>query len=170
MRILKIIFLVTGIILLSSCRETKEKKKKFSYDRKHNSSSNLKEVNDNNNNFIKASETIDLINKGFGPVKDIDLSEEINPSMAYRGSELFKKYCTSCHKIGKKFIGPPPNKILKRRTPEWVMNMIINPEQMIKKDPLAKKLLIEFNGAPMANQNISEEQARSLLEYFRTLN
>ena len=75
----------------------------------------------------------------------------------------------ACHRIGKKFIGPPPNGILARRSPEWVMNMILNPEVMVKEDPLAKDLLQEFNGAPMANQGLTEEQARSVLEYFRTL-
>ena len=49
------------------------------------------------------------------------------------------------------------------------MNMILNPEQMVKEDPLAKELLIEFNGSPMANQGLTEEDARAVLEYFRTL-
>ena len=49
------------------------------------------------------------------------------------------------------------------------MNMILDPEGMVIKDPLAKDLLIEFNGAPMANQSLTEEDARSVLEYFRTI-
>jgi len=49
------------------------------------------------------------------------------------------------------------------------MNMILNPEVMVKEDPLAKELMAEFNGAPMANQGLTEDQARSILEYFRTL-
>ena len=49
------------------------------------------------------------------------------------------------------------------------MNMILNPEEMVQKDPLAKELLIEFNGSPMANQNLTQEEARAVLEYFRTL-
>jgi len=28
---------------------------------------------------------------------------------------------------------------------------------------------LEFNGMPMTNQSLSEEQARQMLEYFRTL-
>jgi hypothetical protein len=71
--------------------------------------------------------------------------------------------------VDKKFIGPAPKGILERRSPEWVMNMILNPEVMVKEDSLAKALLAEFNGAPMANQNLTEEQARAVLEYFRTL-
>ena len=49
------------------------------------------------------------------------------------------------------------------------MNMILDPEGMVQKDPLAKSLLIEFNGSPMANQSLTKEEARAVLEYFRTL-
>ena len=49
------------------------------------------------------------------------------------------------------------------------MNMILNPEEMVINDPIAKDLLIKFNGAPMANQNLDEDQARAILEYFITL-
>ena len=118
----------------------------------------------------KASETVDLTNKGVGPIKSLSLPAEIDQAMATKGADVFKKMCTACHKVGKKFIGPAPNGITKRRTPEWIMNMILDPEGMVKNDPLAKSLLIEFNGAPMANQNLSEEDARAVLEYFRTLN
>ena len=85
------------------------------------------------------------------------------------GKVAYEAKCTACHKPDKQFIGPAPKGILERRTPAWVMNMILNPEVMIQKDPLAKQLLMEFNGAPMANQNLSEEDARAVLEYFRTL-
>ena len=116
------------------------------------------------------SETIDLINKGFGPVTTITLNSEIDQAMVVKGENIFKRMCSACHKVGKKFIGPQPNGILKKRTPEWIMNMILNPEGMVKNDPLAKSLLKEFNGSPMVNQNLSKEEARAILEYFRTLN
>ena len=118
---------------------------------------------------VKASEKIDLPNKGVGPITSVDLSADIDQSMVTKGEDVFKKMCTACHRVDKKFIGPAPNGILERRTPEWVMNMILNPEEMTKSDPLAKELLIEFNGSPMANQNLTEEEARAVLEYFRTL-
>jgi cytochrome c len=57
--------------------------------------------------------------------------------------------------------------VTERRTHEWIMNMILNPEQMIKEDPIAKKLLVESNMAVMANQNLKEDEARAILEYFR---
>lgn len=117
----------------------------------------------------KPSETVDLTNKGIGPIKNVELSPEIDQAMAAKGMEVYKNKCMACHKPDKKFIGPAPKNILKRRTPEWIMNMILNPEEMTQKDPLAHALLKEFNGSPMANQNLTEEEARQVLEYFRTL-
>src|SRR5690554_2990206 len=118
---------------------------------------------------VKASETIDLTNKGIGPIKSVELGATIDDALATKGAELFKSNCTACHKPDRKFIGPAPTGILERRTPEWVMNMILDPEGMVQNDPLAKALLIEHNGSPMANQNMTEEQTRAILEYFRTL-
>ena len=117
----------------------------------------------------KASETVDMESKGIGPITDLTLPESIDQSMADRGQEIFKNMCTACHKTDKKFIGPKIAGVTERRTPEWIMNMILNPEVMVQKDPLAKQLLIEHNGSPMANQNLTEEEARAVLEYFRTL-
>jgi len=117
----------------------------------------------------KPSEMVDLTNKGIGPIKNVELSPEIDQAMAAKGMEVYKTKCMACHKPDKKFIGPAPTGILKRRTPEWIMNMILNPEEMTQKDPLAHELLKEFNGSPMANQGLTEEEARQVLEYFRTL-
>jgi len=111
-------------------------------------------------------------NYGIGPIAkgDVTLGDAIDNAMAEKGKELYSaKGCTACHKAEKKFIGPAPKGVLSRRTPEWIMNMILNPEQMIKEDATAKALLMEFNGAPMANQNLTKEEARQVLEYFRTL-
>lgn len=118
---------------------------------------------------VKPSETVDLTNKGIGPIKNVELAPEIDQAMAAKGMEVYKTKCMACHKPDKKFIGPAPKGILERRTPEWIMNMILNPEEMTQKDPLAHALLLEFNGSPMANQNLTEEEARQVLEYFRTL-
>ena len=118
---------------------------------------------------VPASKKIDLTNKGIGPIKSLTLDAEIDQKMVTHGADVFKKMCTACHRPDKKFIGPAPKNILERRSPEWIMNMILNPDEMTQKDPLARELLIEFNGSPMANQNLSEEDARAVLEYFRTL-
>ncbi|MEO9802973.1 MAG: cytochrome c [Reichenbachiella sp.] len=106
---------------------------------------------------------------GIGPIKAFEMPAEIDQTLVDQGKTIFEAKCTACHKTTKKFIGPSPANILNRRNPAWVMNMILNPDEMTQKDPLAKQLLIEYNGSPMANQNLSEEEARSVLEYFRTL-
>ena len=59
--------------------------------------------------------------------------------------------------------------IYERRSPEWVMNMLLNPAEMLKKDPVAIALLKEYNNIMMLNQNLSNEEARSITEYLRTL-
>ena len=116
-----------------------------------------------------ASERITLDNKGVGKIKNLELPSTIDQDMVDRGQALFKTNCSACHKVDKRFIGPSPKGIMKRRSPEWIMNMILDPQLMVEQDRCAKDLLVEFNGAAMANQNMTEDQARDILEYFRTL-
>jgi mono/diheme cytochrome c family protein len=107
-------------------------------------------------------------NNGVGPIKSLELPAEIDQTMADAGQVVFEAKCTACHKIEKKFIGPSPKGIMERRTAAWVMNMILDPEGMVANDPIAKQLLMKFS-APMANQSLTEDEARSVVEYFRTL-
>ena len=44
-----------------------------------------------------------------------------------------------------------------------------NPDNMLKKDPIAKALLKEYNNAIMLNQNLSDDDTRAVAEYLRTL-
>jgi hypothetical protein len=46
--------------------------------------------------------------------------------------------------------------------------MILNPTKMTQEDPQAKELLAEYL-TQMPNQNVSQEDARALLEYFRKI-
>lgn len=109
-----------------------------------------------------------MSNKGVGPITSLTL-EDIDDALVEKGKEVYKTNCTACHKIGKRSVGPALKGITERRSPEWVMNMIMNPEEMVEKDPIAKALLAEYL-APMANQSLSEEEARAILEFLRTKN
>ncbi|HIA36939.1 MAG TPA: cytochrome c [Flavobacteriales bacterium] len=109
-----------------------------------------------------------MTNIGIGPIKSIVLGE-IDMDLVEKGKKFYNETCTACHKIDVKIIGPPQAGILKRRTPEWVMNLILNPAEMLKKDPTARKLLKEYNNVQMTDQGVTQEEARSILEYFRTI-
>ena len=114
----------------------------------------------------KAVEADPMDDKGIGPITSITLAE-IDEAMAAEGKELFKLKCSACHKITKRFVGPALAGVTERRSPEWIMNMILNPEVMVAENPIAKQLLAEYL-APMANQGLVEKEARLILEYFRT--
>ncbi len=104
--------------------------------------------------------------KGVGPVKSVTIGA-LDQALADKGHAIFKAKCTACHKISKRYIGPALKGVTKKQSPEWIMNMILNPEVMIVKNATAKALLAEYN-APMANQNLTQEEARAIYEYFRT--
>lgn len=105
---------------------------------------------------------------GIGPVKELKLEGEVDQAMAEEGKQIFKNKCTSCHKVDKEHIGPALQGVLDRRKPEWVINMILNPEEMVQEDPTGQELLAEYNSV-MARQVDNQEEARKIIEYFRTL-
>jgi mono/diheme cytochrome c family protein len=154
-------------LLLISCGGKEEKKEGFSVDRSKAPEQSAEASTETNE--VPASQRITLDEKGVGQIKEITLDPQIDTEMAAAGEAIFNSNCLACHKIDKRFIGPSPKGILERRSPEWIMNMILDPKLMTEQDRCAKDLLIEFNGAAMANQNLTVEETRSILEYFRTL-
>jgi len=149
------------LIIIAGC--SKEKKEKNSITIRGNQNEKTE--------VTKKTSSVPLMleNKGIGPIKSIDFGGNIDQNLAQKGEQLFKSKCTACHKASKKFIGPPMTGIYKKRSPEWVMNIIMNPDEMLKKDPVAIALLKEYNNTKMINQNIPEEEARAMVEWFRTL-
>lgn len=107
-----------------------------------------------------------MANKGIGPIKSVEIADEVDEELADQGGKVFEQFCSSCHKMAEKYVGPALGGVTRKQSPEWIMNMIINPDVMIKEDPVAKALLAEFL-TTMPNQNISEDDARAVLEHFR---
>lgn len=103
--------------------------------------------------------------KGIGPIHEVHLGP-IDPILAAKGKALFAAKCSACHKLDDRYAGPPLRTITKRRTPEFILNMILNPSEMTQKDPVAQQLLAEYLTA-MTPQNLSEDDARAVLEYLR---
>ncbi len=114
-------------------------------------------------NLTGCAENTDLI--GVGPIKKLEL-KPVDKSMSDRGKVAFDAKCVACHKFDVKVVGPPLNGVTKRRKPEWIMNMILNPEQMTKENIIAKQLLAEHL-TQMTFQNVTQDEARAILEYFR---
>ena len=112
---------------------------------------------------------VDMDNKGIGPIKELTFDSEINKELAAKGEASFNMICTACHMTDQRMIGPVMVGIYDRRSPEWVMNMMLNPDGMLKEDPIAQALLKEYNNMIMTNQNLSEQDAREIAEYLRTL-
>ncbi|WP_245846233.1 c-type cytochrome [Longibacter salinarum] len=100
-----------------------------------------------------------------GPVKSVDLGP-IEDQLAAEGKELFDVRCKTCHLLDGEHVGPALGDITERRDPAFIMNMILAPEEMVQNHPEARKLFSEY-GVMMTNQNLSREEARALLEYFR---
>jgi len=105
--------------------------------------------------------------KGIGPIKSVTIGE-IDNALAEKGKKHFEAKCSACHKFEEKVVGPGLQDVTLRRTPEWIMNMILNPIEMTQKDPIAKGLL-EEHLTQMTFQNILESEAREILEYLRKM-
>jgi mono/diheme cytochrome c family protein len=104
--------------------------------------------------------------KGVGKFTDVKL-DAVDDAMAAKGEAIFTSKCAACHKMTEeKLVGPGLKGVTERRTPEWVMNMITNPEEMTKKDPVAQALY-EKHLVQMTFQNVSDDETRQILEYFR---
>jgi len=105
---------------------------------------------------------------GIGPVKEVKLDPQINQELVAKGKGIFDVKCATCHKLDEKLVGPPLRNVTKRRKPEWIMNQILNPEQMIKENMIAKNLATSGQyPTPMTFQNVTQDDARAILEYFR---
>ena len=105
--------------------------------------------------------------KGIGEVKSVDLGTGIDASLADAGKAIVDMKCTACHQLNdKRLVGPGFQGVTNRRRPEWIMNMITNVDVMLEQDPTAQKLLEECL-TRMPNQNISQTDARGILEFMR---
>lgn len=119
--------------------------------------------------FAIAQEQVDTstLPKGIGPIEHVELGE-IDEELAEEGEDVFETFCTSCHKFGERYVGPDLAGVTLRRSPEWIMNMILNPEEMVFSDDTAYELLAEYM-TQMPPMPVTQEQTRAILEYFRAI-
>jgi len=106
-------------------------------------------------------------NRGTGKFTKVDVSPTLDATMADNGSKIFGVKCGSCHKLTEeKLVGPGWKGVTSRHSAEWIMNFITNTDEMLNKDPKAQAQL-EICLVRMPNQNLSDDDARSLYEYMR---
>lgn len=109
--------------------------------------------------------TPEQLEKGIGPVTNVDI-DDIDDDLAESGEEIFETKCSACHKMDSRYVGPALGDVLERRSPEFVMNMMLNPEEMLQKHPDVREMLAQFM-TPMPDQQLSQDDARAVLEYLR---
>lgn len=110
------------------------------------------------------------------PAEEIPASEavlvtptkEINAEIARRGESLFQsKGCIGCHTVGGgRLTGPDLQEVTERRSLDWFVAMVINPDSMLGEDPAARELFAEYM-TPMMDLGLSADEAASLYEYLR---
>ncbi|HSN20174.1 MAG TPA: multicopper oxidase domain-containing protein [Usitatibacter sp.] len=87
--------------------------------------------------------------------------------LAVQGKLTFENRCLACHSIGGgDKLGPDLYGVTKRQNVQWLTRWLENPDQMLKTDPDAKKLLGKYK-VPMPNQNMTPEGIRQVISYFQ---
>ena len=106
-------------------------------------------------------------NRGEGKFHDVKLSDKLDAAIAAKGEKIAELKCQSCHKMtDEKLVGPGWKGVTSRHKPEWIMNFVTNTDEMITKDPKAQAML-EICMVRMPNQNLSDDDARNVLEFMR---
>lgn len=104
--------------------------------------------------------------KGIGEVKEVKLNTPLNAEMVASGKAIYEMKCAACHKLtDQRVVGPGWKDVTNRRKPEWIMNMTLNVDVMLEKDPAAREMLKQCL-VKMPNQNLSREEAREVLEFM----
>jgi mono/diheme cytochrome c family protein len=106
------------------------------------------------------------LKNGIGPITTEIPAGPLDHAMAERGEKIFEGKCSACHKFTEKYVGPSLGGVTERRTIAYVMNMMLNPEGMYTRHPVAKQLLAEHL-TQMPNQGLTQDEAREVAEYLR---
>jgi mono/diheme cytochrome c family protein len=109
----------------------------------------------------------DTANKGIGKFRDVKLTHPLDEGMISKGDAIYNSKCIACHKLtDEKLVGPGFKGVSDKRTPEWIMNFITNTNVMLDSDLVAEQLMVVCISR-MPNQNLSDDEARSMLEFIR---
>jgi cytochrome c2 len=105
----------------------------------------------------------------YGKIKEVKLDPTLDPRLAKQGKQIFTVICSACHRYGQRYVGPALGKVVDRRKPEYIMNMILDTETMLEKDDTVRCLLQQYL-TKMPNTHVNETDARAVLEHLRDVN
>jgi mono/diheme cytochrome c family protein len=150
----------TTIIILLSCNSGSQNSNEGKTTSTNDSSTRTK--TDTNSSGVAGNEKT-----GVGKFQHVELTHPLDQKMVASGKSVYELKCASCHKLtDEKLVGPGWKGVTDRRAPEWIMNFVTNTEEMLEKNQEAKNLY-EVCLVKMPNQNLSDEDARSILEFQR---
>jgi len=88
-------------------------------------------------------------------------------ALAEQGEKLFReKGCSACHAFGVRMSGPDLKGVSMRRTAEWMEHQILEPEVMVKEDPISRGLFAQY-ALQMTNQHLTSAEAKAVIEYLK---
>lgn len=104
---------------------------------------------------------------GIGKFRNVELSPTLDADLIKKGEKIFNQKCVSCHKLSEELlVGPGLKDQTSKHSPEWILNYLTNTDQMVENDPEIQALIA--SGSPrMPDQNLSDDDAFALLEFFR---
>lgn len=93
--------------------------------------------------------------------------QPIDEELAEEGEKVFRgKGCSACHAFGVRMSGPDLKGVSMRRTAEWMEHQILEPEVMVKEDPISRGLFAEY-ALQMTNQHLTPAEAKAVVEYLK---
>ncbi|PWT72101.1 MAG: cytochrome C [Bacteroidetes bacterium] len=136
-----------------------------------NNQSNVSTASNDSNIAKHKTDTVVMMaginSKGIGRFDTVKLTHPLDQKMAANGQDIYQAKCFACHKLTSELlVGPGWYGVTKRRTPEWIMNWVTNTKVMIDKD-LAAQADMAVCLIRMPNQDLTDEQARQILEFMR---
>lgn len=160
MKTMKKLCFILPLVFLMACNSNNKRSDKNTGD----TNVNQKQIDSSE---IMHNDELYKAKTGVGPIKDeVELDDQIDETMAGKGKKLFNNECASCHRIQDESMGPALGGVLQKRSPQWVMNMILNPREMVEENVQAQSMDAEYE-ARMVDLHLTEEEARSIVEYLR---
>jgi cytochrome c2 len=106
------------------------------------------------------------LSKGVGPIQSVSVGA-VDEGLVAKGQQIFTTTCAACHKLDQRVVGPALGGVTQRRSPEWIMNMVLNSAAMTQQDADAKALFEEYKVQMILPAPLKEDEARAVLEFLR---